>query len=195
MRTTNPNTMKSEDQLRDILEKKAQLTRKVEEHEAELEHIHRNIAELDSIIKKSSFTRASELEPSTAPPPITELDDAPSTDSRPIRVDSKTVAQAIVTPDELKIIINDDVTITSDTPPLKIFFVDRIIGGMRSKDEASAQNGQIESDSVIECAINEDDKCIRDITIRNYRDKERADEIISSVSWSLARMMENSAKR
>ena len=33
---------------------------------------------------------------------------------------------------------------------------------------------------------------LREIIIKNYRQKERVDEIINTATWSLTRMMENS---
>lgn len=194
------NTVESNDnQMRDILATKEYLMHKAEEYQTELDHIQRCIEIVDSVIKKSSFTRASAL--SQSPRPKTDEQTTPldeptahvGADSQPIMINSQTVAHATLLPDELKITISDNVKITSDTPPLKTFFVDRIIGEMRSKDEARAQNGQLSRDSVITCTINEDEQ-IRDITVRNYRDKERADEIIKSISWSLGRMVENSVR-
>lgn len=190
--------MKPDDaQMRDILSTKEYLMRKADEHKTELDHIQRCIEMVDSFIKKSSFTRASELPPTQdapreAPPAPQPSSDA-SPDSQPITVNSQTVAHTTVTPNELRITISDGVALTSDTPPLKSFFIDRIIGGMRARDEAQAKSGKLAADNVIACTINEDEH-IRDITIRNYREKDRIEEIIKSVSWSLSRMVENSAR-
>ena len=35
---------------------------------------------------------------------------------------------------------------------------------------------------------------LREIIIKNYRQKERLDEIINTATWSLTRMLENSVK-
>ena len=189
--------MKPEDgKMRDILDIKEHLARRAEECERELEYLRRNIAVLDSLIKKSSFTRASEMairqvpeqdHESASPEPVVE-----PTNTIPITANSRSLAHAIVTPDELRVVIGDGIDLAPDTPPLKTFFVDRIIGGMRAKDVVSAQAGSVSRDSIIACSINEDAGRIQNITISNYRDKDRADEIINSVSWTLARMVENS---
>ena len=56
------------------------------------------------------------------------------------------------------------------------------------------QNGKISEDAVINCIINKDGNKIREILIKNYRDRERVNEIINTVSWSFSRMIENSEK-
>ena len=45
---------------------------------------------------------------------------------------------------------------------------------------------------VIDCIINNSGSTIREIIIKNYRQKERVDEIINTATWSLTRMIENS---
>ena len=46
---------------------------------------------------------------------------------------------------------------------------------------------------VIDCVINDNGDKIREIIIKNYRQKEWIDEIINTATWSLTRMIENSA--
>ncbi len=189
-------------QMRDILATKEYLMRRAEECQTELDHMQRCIKIVDSFIAKSSFTRASQLpktpaEPGTgrpAPEPTPEptQPDASQADSQPIVINSQAVAHTTMTPDELRITIGDGVILRSEGSPLKTFFVDRIIGSMRSRDEARAKSGGLNPAEIIECTISEDEQ-IRHIAVRNYRDKERADEIIKSVSWSLSRMVDDPA--
>ena len=79
------------------------------------------------------------------------------------------------------------------TPPLKTFFVDRIIGEMKKNDIRQVEDGKIKNHEVIDCIINDNGSKIREIVIKNYREKERVDEIINTATWSLTRMIENSA--
>ncbi len=81
-----------------------------------------------------------------------------------------------------------------DTPPFKSFFIDRIIGEMKRKDSADADNGKIQKESVIDYIINKNGSDIREIIIKNYRQKERVNEIINTAGWSLSRMLENIKK-
>ncbi|MDO8640350.1 MAG: hypothetical protein Q7R33_02300, partial [Nitrosarchaeum sp.] len=97
-------------------------------------------------------------------------------------------------PDQVSIVLEESMEINADTPPFKSFFIDRIIGEMKRKDSAEAENGKIQKDSVIDYIINKNGSDIREIIIKNYRQKERVNEIISTAGWSLTRMLENIKK-
>ena len=84
--------------------------------------------------------------------------------------------------------------INADTPPFKSFFIDRIIGEMKRKDSVDAETGKIQKESIIDYIINKNGSDIREIIIKNYRQKERVSEIINTAGWSLTRMLENIKK-
>ena len=65
---------------------------------------------------------------------------------------------------------------------------------MKKSDDKLVENGEINEESVINCIINKNGTSIREIIIKNYREKNRVDEIISTATWSLTRMIENSTK-
>ena len=67
--------------------------------------------------------------------------------------------------------------INADTPPFKSFFLDRIIGEMKKKDFVEAENGKIQKESIIDYIINKNGSDIREIIIKNYREKQRLTEI------------------
>jgi len=183
----------SEDQIRDILELKDWIFDEIEKRQKDIEKLEKNLVILDSVIKQSSFSKASSLiskneqKSAKLPDKVTLI---------PIKrsADNKIIANAHVTPDEVVIIPSEDVTLYTETHPFKSFFLGRIIGGMESKDNLEVQNGKISEDAVINCIINKDGNKIREILIKNYRDRERVNEIINTVSWSFSRMIENSEK-
>ena len=96
-------------------------------------------------------------------------------DSIPIKRgnDGKVIANAYVTPDQVSIILDEQVLINADTPPFKSFFLDRIIGEMKKKDFVEAENGKIQKESIIDYIINKNGADIREIIIKNYREKQR----------------------
>ena len=108
--------------------------------------------------------------------------------------DNKILANAHVTLDELVIIPLEDIILDVETHPFKSFFIGRIIGGMESQDRLDVQNGKIPQNSAISCLVNKDGNRIREILIKNYRQKERVTEIINTVTWAFSRMIENSQK-
>jgi hypothetical protein len=64
---------------------------------------------------------------------------------------------------------------------------------MKKKDNVEAENGKIQRESIIDCIINKNGSEIREIIIKNYRQKERINEIINTAAWSLSKMIDNSS--
>ncbi len=175
----------TESQVRDILELKEQINKQIEKHKEEIENLEKNLSVLDLVLKQSSFTKASLLDTkstsvkSESPIPITKTSDG------------SIIANAYVTPEQVSIVLEDDIGLEPDTPPFKTFFVERIIGEMKKKDKVEAENGKLQSESVIDCIINKNGSKIREIIIKNYREKERVNEIINTASWSFSKMIDN----
>ncbi len=174
----------SEEQIRGLVELKDELAEKIRKCDEEIEKLQRNISVLDSILKQSSFAKASDL----------TVDAKKQAVSIPItkNSDGTTIANVFVSDDKVSIVLEDNVTINPETPPLKTFFVDRIIGEMKKKDNQEAENGTINKDDIIDCMIKNNGSALREIIIKNYRQKERVDEIITTTTWSLRKMLENS---
>lgn len=176
----------SEEQIRDILELKDRLVQQIEKQKEEIENLERNLTILNSILKQSSFTKASSL--------VTSSKSHSKESTVPITkgVDGPVIANAYVTPDQVSIVLETDVGLHVETPPFKSFFLDRIIGEMKRKDSADANSGRIQKESVIDCIVNKNGTTIREIIVKNYRQKDRVNEIINTAAWSLCRMIENS---
>ncbi|MBP0120230.1 MAG: hypothetical protein ITD33_05185 [Nitrosarchaeum sp.] len=190
----------SDEQLRDVVAMKDVVNKQIEKYQNAIETLEKNLVILDLILKESSFTKASAintvktLEPSTK----TQITTIQKVQENSIPItngsDGKIIANAYITTDQVSIILEDSMEINADTPPFKSFFIDRIIGEMKRKDSAEAENGKIEKESVIDYIINKNGSDIREIIIKNYRQKERINEIISTAGWSLTRMLENIKK-
>ena len=177
----------SDEQIRDILELKEDLSEKIIKYKEQIEKLEKNISVLDTILKQTSFTKASDLT-RNAPKTIKQERKIAITKSS----DGTIIANAFVTNNEVSIVLEDNVILDSKTPPLKTFFVDRIIGEMKKNDVRQVEDGKIKNHEVIDCIINDNGDKIREIIIKNYRQKERVDEIINTATWSLTRMIENS---
>lgn len=190
----------SEEQIRDIVAMRDSLVKQMDKHQNAIGLLEKNIIILDLVLKESSFTKASALG-TVKTPEISTKNPVVSTEkleeiSIPITSgsDGKIIANAYVTPDQVSIVLEDNMEINADTPPFKSFFIDRIIGEMKRKDSTEAENGKIQKESVIDYIINKNGSDIREIIIKNYRQKERVNEIISTAGWSLTRMLENIKK-
>ncbi len=176
----------SDEKIQEILELKERISTEIEKHEEEVEFLKKNLSILDSILKQSSFTKASALKTSES----IQQESIPLTRGS----EGEVIANAYVTPNQVSIILNEEIGVNDDTPPFKSFFIDRIIGEMKRKDIDEVQNGKIQSESVIDYVINKNGSNIREIIIKNYRQKERVKEIINTAAWSLTRMIENTEK-
>ena len=183
----------SEEQVKEIVALKESLIEQIDKHQEGIEMLEKNITVLDLFLKDSSFTKASELgvgkESETRP----EIIEKPIENSIPIKRnnDGKIIANAFVTPDQLSIVLDNGIAINADTPPFKSFFLDRIIGEMKKKDVVEAENGKIRKESIIDYIVTKNGANIREIIIKNYRQKERVNELINTAGWSLTRMLEN----
>jgi hypothetical protein len=182
----------SEENIRDILELREWISEEIEKREREIDRFQQNLRILDSFVKQSSFSKASSLASSTK---HTIQSSQQTSSIIPIKSpDNRILANAHVTPDELVIIPADDIMLDIETHPFKSFFLGRIIGGMENQDRIDVQNGKISQNESMSCLLNKDGSRIREILIKNYRQKERVTEIINTITWSFSRMMENSQK-
>ena len=190
----------TEGQIKDILTLKESLFEQIEKHQEGIKMLEENITILDSFLKDSSFRKASELgiknEVVKTEVVKTEIAKKPSENSTLIKraSDGKIIARAYVTAEQLSIVLDDEILIDVDTPPLRTFFLDRIIGDMKKRDAAEVENQKIQKESVIDYVINKEGSNIKEIIIKNYRQKERISELIKTAEWSLIRMLENANK-
>ena len=190
----------SEEQIRDIVAMRDSLVKQMDKHQNAIGLLEKNITILDLVLKESSFTKASALGTVKTPEISTKNPVVSAEKLKEISIpitsgsDGKIIANAYVTSDQVSIVLEDNMEINADTPPFKSFFIDRIIGEMKRKDSTEAENGKIQKESVIDYIINKNGSDIREIIIKNYRQKERVNEIISTAGWSLTRMLENIKK-
>ena len=162
----------------------------------ELEFLEKNLEILNLVLKGSSFTKASSLLRKEGQKQEIKIEKKDKPESIPIKKnkDGEVIANAFVTPEQISIILSEGIGLTDEMPPLRSFFIERIIGEMKKTDSADVRNGKIDQSSVIDCVINKNGQAIREIIIKNYRQKERLDEIINTATWSLTRMLENLVK-
>lgn len=177
----------SEDQVKDVLEVKEKLASEIQKHKEEIEMLEKNLTLINSILKQQSFTKASSLKETK---PQIQKDDY----SIPIKknTDGSLIGNAHISPDQVLIVLDNNLNLKEDMHPFRSFFLERIIGEMKRKDMADLEKGIISEDAMINCLINKDGALLREIIIKNYRQKERVNEIISTATWSLSKMIENS---
>jgi len=197
----------TDEQIEKMLELKESIVDKMAKHQDELDFLQKNLDILDVALKGSSFTKASSLprkselsvetiveKEESSVETIVEKEDTAESIQIKKNKDGEVIANAFVTPEKISIIMSEGIGLTDEIPPLRSFFIERIIGEMKKIDSVDVKNGKIDQSSVIDCVINKNGPAIREIIIKNYRQKERLDEIINTATWSLTRMLENSVK-
>ena len=192
----------SEQQVKEIVALRENMLQQIDKHQEGIEILEKNITLLDGFLKDSSFTKASQLEIKNKSKMMENNEELEHVEPKhvessiPIKRgnDGKIIANAYVTPDQVSIILDEQIMINADTPPFKSFFLDRIIGEMKKKDSVEVENGKIQKESIIDYIINKNGSDIREIIIKNYRQKERVNELINTAGWSLTRMLENISK-
>jgi hypothetical protein len=197
----------NEDEVKKAAEMREWLEEKISETEMELTRLRDMQTMVDSILRKTSFVPATELrsngstqakvQPSektgTAVKSEVQAPSVKSSDEpRQLRRsnDGKLIATAFVTPEKIIVVPSSDVKVSQTIPPFQNFFVNRIVKGYESKDQELVSSGKLDSQQALKFEIEETDGNISKVTIENYREKVRLNEILSTINWAFTRMLE-----
>ncbi len=167
----------SEYDVKRIAELREWLDNIIREKEIELDNLKYTLSLIDNLLKTSSFKPAAVL---TEEPEVRQLKSK----------DDRLLANAYIAKDAITIVPVSDLKLSQKIPPFQSFFVNRILGGMKSKDMERVKEGKIANDDVLEYKIDEEGNYIKSIIVKNYRDKNRMNEILNACEWVFARMVE-----
>jgi hypothetical protein len=189
----------TDEELRRAAELKAWAEGRVSELQGELDRLREVLVVVDSVLRKTSFKPASQpaatAEAKKPVSPGKPTAPAPSADYAEIRQlkrskDSYLLANAYVSPGSVVMIPASDVRLSVGTPPFKAFFLNRILEGMRGKDLDSSSKGDLPPDEALNYEVEDSNGVINRITVKNYREKARLNEILSTATWAFTRMLE-----
>jgi hypothetical protein len=211
----------SDDDIKNAAEIREWLTKLISEKQDEIERIKITLSLIDSVLKQGSFKTAANLnlnkqsfsnEKSTTAIVENEIkkdntsvfrknpgEQLQALETRPIKrmKDNSIIAQVEVLKEKIEIIPNESINFNLDTPPFKSFFINRILEGMKNKDKDKVKQGQLsETDIITFNTIQKEnnENILKKIEIKNYRDKDRVNEIFNTVAWVFTRMLEKSEK-
>lgn len=178
----------TEEEIRRAADMKMWIEARIAEHEADIERLKQMLLIIDSILKQSSFKSAAEIIPK--PPPEAGIESF--SEVRPIKraKDGLLLGNIYISPNTLVIVPASDVKIMVDTPPFKSFFINRILEGMKAKDNEAVKEGRMQPNQVLSYSVEDDNGRLTKITIQNYGNQTRLNEIISTITWSFTRMLE-----
>lgn len=104
--------------------------------------------------------------------------------------DSMVLANALIEHDKVIIVPEKGVKLSQHTPPFESFFVNRILRGYQSRDEEDSKTGKLKAALVLQYNVQEAQGSITSVTVSNYRDSNRLNEILSTITWAFTRMLE-----
>lgn len=174
----------SEEEVKRIAELREWLGKQIADREDEIAKLKTTLAIIDNVLKQASFRPAVAL---------SQLG-GKETDYGEVRQlktkDNVVLANAYTAPNALTIVPVSEIKLNLTTPPFQSFFLKRILEGMKEKDNERVSKGELNAHEIINYKIEDDNGTIRKITIGNYREKERLNEIINTASWVFTRMLE-----
>jgi hypothetical protein len=217
----------SEDDIRRAAEVREWLVKEVTNKKEELDKLRDTLLIVDSLLKKTSFITASNLESSatnikdkivpeiqSVPEKENEmttktksssdltselasndnsLHDNQGVEIKPLKraKDNFLISNAEYTSTYVKIPLVNDINLNINTPPFRSFFINRILEGMRTKDKEKIQKGEISESDIIDFKVDSDQNgMIKSVSVSNYREKERLNEIFNTATWVFTRMLE-----
>jgi len=190
--------MSSESDIRKLLKIRADLENRVEKLQIEIDDLNAVMAEIDKAIVGQGFHQTStggfqtmklpEMKSSEYKPPEPTLAE-PAYDGSSIQAkDGTNLGKVQITDYTLLFTPKEGITFTLSTPPFQSFLLDRVLGNMKTTDEAKAASGEITPDQVLSFNVETEGETIKALTIRNYGGERRLREIQSSLRWSLDKM-------
>lgn len=184
----------TEEEIRRAADMKIWIEARIAEYEADIERLKQLLLIVDSILRQSSFKSAAEIAPKITPAEATVPESF--SEVRPLRrvKDGLLLGNVYISSNTLVIIPASDVKIMVDVPPFKSFFVNRILEGMKAKDNEAVKEGKMQPSQALSYTIEEEEGRLTKITIQNYGSQTRLNEIISTITWSFTRMLEKAGK-
>jgi hypothetical protein len=189
-----PELSKEEDSdLKRLAEMKAYLEKKISESERETERLRSFLQAVDSILAEKSFRRVripAETEAISAPE-ASESKEGLASEVWPITTpEGVHLADLQITDSELALIPDSKIKYEVASPPLRAFFIARVLDPMHTKDEESLKAGQLVAEKVLTYEISDDGGALKSLRVRNYGDQRRLTELRNAIRWTVRRMYE-----
>ncbi len=176
-----------------LAEAKSYIQKRIDELESEVELLKLILSVIDTALSRESFTKAAELpreaprEAPQAPPAEADLG-AQVSEAAVTSRDGRELARLVVY--EKGLVIKPLMDLPVDSPPLRSFFIAKVLEGYKRKDEELVRAGEIPEDEAFDYEVAEEGGLVKEIIVRNYRERRRLDEIRSALRWTLNRVLE-----
>jgi hypothetical protein len=165
----------------------------------ELELTKQTLSLVDEQLRRGSFVKAAEVpvvprEPAKeeVPEEIEAVRAPEESETRPLKRqrDNYLIANAYVQGNAVTVVPVTDVVLRSSTPPFKSYLAGKVLGGMQAADEGAVAQGKLSKDKVFSFDVQEDGGRIIKLTVKNFNDKARLNEVLSTTLWTFTKMLE-----
>ncbi len=199
----------NEEEIKKAAEMREWLEERIAETEIELSRLRDMQSIVDSVLRRTSFVPATELRSYNSPSAKSQTPERAGTqvkselqapvaksssfeESRELRraKDGKLIAAALVTPEKIVVVPSEDVRVSQTIPPFQNFFINRIVKGYELKDQELVSAGKLDARRVLKFGVEESEGSIVKVTIENYREKARLNEILNTINWAFTKMLE-----
>jgi len=191
--------MSKEESVRKLAEAKAYLEKRMTELQEEASKIKSILEAVDTALAEKSFKKVelplSVVQEPSSSQPAHPRETAPR-QIMPLRTpEGIHLADMSQTENELTITPAPGMKFDVTSPPFRAFLVGRVLEPMQNRDTASAKSGELTPDKILSYSIEQDGNLIKALTVRNYGDERRIQELKNAIRWTLRRMYERSATR
>jgi hypothetical protein len=165
---------------------KSFLQKRVTQLEEEINSLRSFLIVVDSLLAERSF-RPVQIHTTQPTPPAQPA----SSDTVPVMsTDGVRIASITVRSGSLEIILESDAPLDANSPPLRAFFVGKVLEGMQAKDKEAAVAGTIQPDAILTYSVEQEGGKLKAIHIQNYGDERRLLELKNAIRWTFRRMYE-----
>jgi hypothetical protein len=203
--------LSNKEDVKNLLQSKAQLEKQISSLEGELKHLRLLLEVVNKFLAEKSFKVASvpkeQPEAPKAPAPTVKRETPKPTAPTPPpptpptqtvqvqKIPLKTangipLATLYVTEGEIKTVPSEKVKFNINTPPFNQFLISKVLANIAAQDREAAIAGQIEPDDIMTYRVIQDNDILKELIVRNYRDKKRVAELRNSIRWTLEKMYE-----
>ena len=161
--------------VKELLELRRRIRERISELRDELNMLESALKVIDSLIKTGSITTADRVQPRESSISLTTLS-------------GEELAKLTYNDEEVIIEFSKPI---SEQPPLRRFFIEKVLNGLRGEDEELVNNGELEESMALNYDIERNSEgLITRIVIRNYRDQRRLKRIIEAIKWTISKLGE-----
>lgn len=206
--------MSDKEDVQNLLQSKAQLEKQISSLEGELKHLHLLLDVVNKYLAEKSFKVAAvpkgmkpEAQPKApvsaavaegrkpdaprmpvtppTPPPTAQIQKIPMKAANGTLLATLQVAE-----DEIKVVSSEKIKFNINTPPFNQFLITKVLANIAAQDREAAIAGRIEPDDIMTYRVIQDNDVLKELVIRNYRDRKRVAELRNSIRWTLEKMYE-----